>query len=42
MENTDFIVNKETINETLKKNEEFLIQNTEKWCKMICSRTPML
>ncbi|AVA40463.1 hypothetical protein C3Z14_10725 [Proteus mirabilis] len=32
MKNTDFIVNKETINETLKKNEEFLIQNTEKWC----------
>lgn len=32
MENTDFIVNKETINETLKKNKDFLTQNTEKWC----------
>ncbi|HBC8684536.1 TPA: hypothetical protein KE554_001713 [Proteus mirabilis] len=32
MENTDFIVNKETIDETLKKNKDFLTQNTEKWC----------
>ncbi|MEY0880796.1 hypothetical protein AB7194_11145 [Providencia stuartii] len=32
METTDFIISKESIDETLEKNENYLSQHTAKWC----------